>query len=112
MLTGCPPYYDHDKEILMYNIINNSLEIPSNLSKNANDLLTKLLEKDPSKRIGFFEDSEEIKAHPWFESVNWNDVQLKRVTSYYPYLLKSKDELLHGISSSKYLHFIIRVFKT
>jgi len=33
LLTGWPPYYDHDKEILMYNIINNPLKIPNNISK-------------------------------------------------------------------------------
>jgi hypothetical protein len=30
-----------------------------------------LLVKDPAKRLGAATGAEEIKAHPWFENVNW-----------------------------------------
>lgn len=33
--------------------------------------------KNPKKRLGFLEDGKEIKKHPWFNEVNWEDVLRK-----------------------------------
>lgn len=42
------------------------------LSDTSADLLTKLLEKDPTKRLGNTEAGlQEIRNHQWFESINW-----------------------------------------
>lgn len=53
MLEGIPPYYDHDKETLFSNILNNDIETPEEISDEARDLIQRLLCKDPSKRLGF-----------------------------------------------------------
>ena len=73
MLEGIPPYYDNDKETLFSNILNNPIEIPEDTSKECNDLITRLLCKDPTQRIGF-KGSKEIKNHPWFRGINWKHV--------------------------------------
>jgi serine/threonine protein kinase len=44
------------------------------MSNNAKDLIKKLLCRDPRKRLGANKDSEEIKEHPFFEDINWQDV--------------------------------------
>lgn len=44
------------------------------MSTNAKDLIKKLLCRDPRKRLGANKDSEEIKEHPFFEDINWEDV--------------------------------------
>lgn len=38
-LEGIPPYYDHDKETLFSNILNNEIEVPEDVSENAKDLI-------------------------------------------------------------------------
>lgn len=43
------------------------------ISPDLKDLILKCLQKDPSKRIGF-KNTDDIKEHPWFSDVNWNDV--------------------------------------
>ncbi len=35
------------------------------------DLISQLLERDPAKRLGAHAGAEEIKAHPFYESINW-----------------------------------------
>ena len=35
------------------------------------DLLTKLLKRDPSQRLGTQGGAEEVKSHPFFKSVDW-----------------------------------------
>jgi serine/threonine protein kinase len=86
MLTGIPPYYDNDREVLFFNIVNQDLELPKNISKEAKDLLKKLLHKSPSKRLGAMRGASEIKAHPWFKGVNWQDVYDRKVEPPIPYL--------------------------
>lgn len=55
MLTGLPPYYADDKEELFQNILSNEFAIDHKkyeLSPMCVDLLKKLLERDPLKRLG------------------------------------------------------------
>ena len=52
MLVGLPPYYSTDRHILYRNILKSSLNLPQTLSPRACDLLMRLLDKDPNKRLG------------------------------------------------------------
>jgi serum/glucocorticoid-regulated kinase 2 len=67
----------------MYNkILHGSLVLSDKLmSPEAQDIITKLLERDPKKRLGSgLKEADEVKAHPWFAGVNWDDVYYKRIT--------------------------------
>jgi hypothetical protein len=35
------------------------------------------MHKDPHKRLGAIKGAEEIKSHPWFNGIDWNDVYNK-----------------------------------
>lgn len=52
--------------------------MPKNLSTNAKDLIKRLLERDPNKRLGKVNDAEEIKEHPFFTGVNWGSVYARK----------------------------------
>ena len=47
MLFGMPPFYDDDQEKMFFNIENENITIPNTVSKEAQDLLQKLLQKNP-----------------------------------------------------------------
>lgn len=49
----------------------------------AKDLIRKLLEKDPTKRIGFLSINE-IKIHPFFKGINFQTIRDQQV----PYVSK------------------------
>jgi len=49
------------------------------MSVEAKDIIVKLLIKDPTKRLGTKGETEEIKMHPWFASINWNDLVNKKL---------------------------------
>jgi serine/threonine protein kinase len=76
-VVGSPPYYDKNKEKLFQNIQTASLFLPNSLSKEIKSLLSKLLVRNPCKRLGADKDAEEVKAHPFFNGINW-DAMLKR----------------------------------
>jgi serine/threonine protein kinase len=60
--------------------------IPDDLSRDAADFISKLLVKDPEKRLGAGEDGvEELKRHPFFKGMDWCDLaQRKYSPSYVP----------------------------
>ena len=68
LLTGLPPFNGDSDEEIMRKIMNGSFDLKKYpwpiISSQAKDLLKKLLEFDPNKRIT----AEEALAHPWFES--------------------------------------------
>ena len=54
--------------------------MPNKLSTNAKDLIKQLLNKDPMTRLGAGKlDSEEIKSHKFFGSIDWDDVYNRKL---------------------------------
>ncbi|CAI2380428.1 unnamed protein product [Moneuplotes crassus] len=84
MLEGIPPFYDHDKDTLFKNILENPVELGEELSKEAQDLILRLLQKDPEKRLGNTNGASDIKEHPWFSCLNWKDVAKRRTYPLFP----------------------------
>lgn len=81
MLCGRPPFCHEDVE-KMYELIKyTDLKFPSKikLTPEANDLITKLLIKDPNERLGAHGGFNEIKAHPFFSSINFDLIYNKKM---------------------------------
>lgn len=78
MLVGIPPFYDDDKEQLYYNVQNEPVTLPDDISEEAKDLIIKLLEKNPKKRLGY-NGAWEVKSHIFFKDINWNGVYEKKL---------------------------------
>ena len=66
MLCGHLPFYEEDNQLMYNKIIEGQYTIPQYLSEEAKDIIKKILEIDPKKRLNF----EEIKEHPWFNIIN------------------------------------------
>jgi hypothetical protein len=61
------------------NIINGALKIPKSLNFYASDLIQKLLKRNPLERIGAGpEGASEIKSHPFFDPINWDEIYSKK----------------------------------
>lgn len=74
ILTSIHPFHSEDNRQFQYNIINKQIDYDdpvlwNNVSEPAKDLIQKLLQKDPSKRLS----SQEILTHPWFDLINLQD---------------------------------------
>ncbi|GMM40157.1 serine/threonine protein kinase [Hanseniaspora uvarum] len=76
MLTGLPPYYDNDVPKMYKKILQDPLRFPDGFDEDAKDLLIKLLNRDPAKRLGA-NGSSEIKKHPFFSQLSWKRLVLK-----------------------------------
>ncbi|KAF0685748.1 Aste57867_22356 [Aphanomyces stellatus] len=81
MLTGLPPFYDQNMQRMYDKIINAPLRFPSFMSAEAKSLLTGLLQRKVSDRLGSGPtDGEEIKSHPFFAGLDWDQVSRKEIT--------------------------------
>lgn len=79
MLTGLPPFYDDDVNTMYGKILRNPLRFPDALEgTDAQDLLVKLLQKDPALRLS---DATQIKLHRFFLNIDWGKLLAK---SYLP----------------------------
>lgn len=75
MLTGLPPFYDDDVPTMYKKILQNELKFPTWLENtDAQDLLIKLIQKDPSKRL---DDAQTIKNHSFFKDIDWKKLLSK-----------------------------------
>ena len=75
MLTGELPHPTKINKKIPYFIVNYKLPIDeSKFSPEAYSFLTKMLERDPKKRLGV-KGIYEILDHPFFESINWKKKQ-------------------------------------
>ncbi|GAW20980.1 hypothetical protein ANO14919_104930 [Xylariales sp. No.14919] len=72
MLTGLPPFYDENTNEMYRKILAEPLHFPGSdvVPPAAKDLLTKLLNRDPTQRLGA-NSSVEIKSHPFFHAIDW-----------------------------------------
>jgi len=81
MVVGRLPFYNRDHDILFELILMEEVRFPKTLSSEAKDLLGGLLIKDPLRRLGGGpEDASAVKAHSFFHSINWADLEKKRIT--------------------------------
>jgi PAS domain S-box-containing protein len=73
MVFGTTPFRASRREQTFHNILNQQLVFPTTptTTPELKDLLTKLLQRDPSQRLGTQGGAEEVKSHPFFKSVDW-----------------------------------------
>ncbi|KAI9811303.1 MAG: serine/threonine protein kinase psk1 [Thelocarpon impressellum] len=82
LLTGAPPFPGNNHARIKEKIVHGKLQLPYYLSPDAKDLLTRLLRKEPSKRLGWNvrSDVEIIKKHRFFRKIDWRALE-RRETS-------------------------------
>ncbi|KAE9090053.1 hypothetical protein PF010_g18744 [Phytophthora fragariae] len=76
MLTGWPPFFDRNIEQMCTKIMKSPLKFPAHfgLSSEVKSLISALLERDPTYRIGSRPGAgvEDIKNHVFFASIDWS----------------------------------------
>lgn len=91
MLAGYPPFYDENPFGIYQKILTGRLEFPRHFDPNARDLVKKLLTPDRSKRYGCLKNgAEDIKRHPWFRGIDWDEVYNRGLTP--PIIPQFKDD--------------------
>ena len=79
LISGAPPFFSQDENLMYKNISENKLMFPEFFSEELKDLLKKMLHKDPKKRIGIENDKSDLKNHEFFRDINWDDIMKKKI---------------------------------
>ncbi|KAI8103635.1 hypothetical protein M9435_004970 [Picochlorum sp. BPE23] len=82
MVAGKPPFCDEDRVTMFKSITNISYRMPSHFSWELQNLISSLLVKTPSKRLGYF-GAAAIKSHPWFSGFDWDALSNRDLTPPY-----------------------------
>ncbi|VVC29205.1 Protein kinase-like domain,AGC-kinase, C-terminal, partial [Cinara cedri] len=65
---------------LFDSIISDEIDYPQFLSSKSEDIMKKLLCKDPENRLGSSQrDADEIKAESFFDQIVWSDLLEKKI---------------------------------
>ncbi|KAJ9610220.1 hypothetical protein H2200_004997 [Cladophialophora chaetospira] len=80
LMTGKPPFGGGNWSKIQQNILFQKLSLPYFLSPDAKDLLTRLLRKEPKKRLGVSpNDINIIKKHRFFRKIDWKKLEAKEL---------------------------------
>lgn len=81
LLTGSPPFVGNNNAKIQEKILKSKLTLPYFLSADAKDLLTRLLRKEPKKRLGsnMPKDLQTIKNHRFFRKINWKKLEAREL---------------------------------
>ena len=81
LIFGVKPYNGKNREEIKEKVKNKefvlnkrSKNIKEKLSKESIDFISKLMQSDPNKRLGYLGGINDIKKHPWLININWKEL--------------------------------------
>ncbi|XP_013115058.2 chromosomal serine/threonine-protein kinase JIL-1 [Stomoxys calcitrans] len=97
LLTGASPFTVVEQQNSQSDISRRIQKVdpvlPPTLGENVKDFILKMLHKDPKKRLGGnSRNAAEIKNHPFFKGINWNELKSKRRKAPFKPALASEDD--------------------
>ncbi|EIE91533.1 hypothetical protein RO3G_16244 [Rhizopus delemar RA 99-880] len=103
MLAGRTPFWAETHMDMYRRVIEDPLDFPPSWDYDTCSLLSGLLEKEANERLGWGEDGiDDIKAHSYFDTVDWNLVIERRLIP--PYVPSSKDRINPGNDRVHHVH--------
>ncbi|GAB7362049.1 hypothetical protein MBLNU230_g2083t1 [Neophaeotheca triangularis] len=81
LLCGKPPFGGNNHAKIQQNIVKQKLQLPYFLGPDAKDLLTRLLRKEPGKRLGGnrHKDMKILKSHRFFRKIDWRKLERREL---------------------------------
>lgn len=99
MMTGLPPFYDENVNVMYQRILSDPLIFPADIPSEAKSVMIGLLQRDPTKRLGNH-GGEEIKKHPFFaRHIDWG-----RFVGFALAFFSNVSDVLSGSSPRRFSH--------
>lgn len=97
MISGLPPFRAGSEYLIFQKILERELIFPDGFHKTAKDLVQRLIQIDPNKRLGAKDQNdlyESIRQHEFFDGIDWDNLQTQTPPPIHPYLpgLDGSDE--------------------
>ena len=75
MITGLPPFYDENIQVMYKKILTDPLVFPGYMNAPAINLLQGIIERDPQKRFT----EQQIKNHEFFSDIDFEKLYKKQI---------------------------------
>jgi len=75
MAFGRTPFKGKNRKETFRNVLHREVEFPGDTQRRMpelTDLISRLLERDPTRRLGYAGGADEIRAHPFFAGMAWD----------------------------------------
>ncbi|KAK6737491.1 hypothetical protein RB195_019910 [Necator americanus] len=105
-LVGCVPFFGDSPEDLFSKVISEEVEYPDGdeaLPPEAEDLIRRLLEKNPVERLGALVGATQLMVHPFFASLDFNTL-LRQKAEFVPQLEHDEDTSYFDTRTDRYNH--------
>jgi len=93
MLTGLPPYYSQNVNIMYQKILTADLRFPNFMSPESQDILEGFLRRDPEKRLGTSPDPSILRNHAFFKGLDWEKLLKREVVPPFKPKVKSDNDI-------------------
>ena len=93
-------FEESNKSLMMFQ---KTPKMPDTMSSELKDLILKLIAKEPERRLGH-KGAEEVKSHPFFKGIHWEDVLKKRLRPPFVPTLTSQQDV-------RYFRDVLRFLK-
>lgn len=81
MCCGWSPFYAEDTQQMYKNICFGRIRFPRGvINEDGKQFVKGLLNRNPKHRLGAQRDAEELKEHPFFETIDWRALAAKQIT--------------------------------
>ncbi|KAI9726984.1 MAG: serine/threonine protein kinase, AGC [Chrysothrix sp. TS-e1954] len=92
-IVGQPPFWDQNPMKIYEQIVQGKIQFPTAMSVDAKDIISKLLEVNPSKRLGNQRaGAADVKKHSWFKDIEWDKLYRREMRGPIIPHLKSHDD--------------------
>lgn len=79
LTVGIPPFYDANPNDMYNKIQRGILRFPPFLSDNCKSIIVALLNRTPEKRLGSYNDVDDIKTHPFYQGFDFEKLMRKEI---------------------------------
>ena len=87
LLAGYTPFDHNDPNVICNKVIEGKYSFPNHFSKYACDLIKRLLNPKPPRRLGVIKGGAKmVKKHKWFKNIDWEALKEKTLPA--PFLPK------------------------
>ena len=80
LLTGHLPFYNDERKMMYRLIVTEKIKYPRHVSAESREIISRLMTKNPDRRLGSVSDAEEVMEQAFFATINWADLKKKRIT--------------------------------
>eukprot|EP00920_Eleutheroschizon_duboscqi_P012278 GHVT01029365.1.p1 GENE.GHVT01029365.1~~GHVT01029365.1.p1 ORF type:complete len:246 (+),score=38.71 GHVT01029365.1:1110-1847(+) len=100
MVVGYPPFFADDPMGIYQKILGGYIVFPKMFDRNCKVLVRRLLTADLAKRYGNLKNGvDDIRFHPWFQTLDWNHLLQKKIQPPFRPACKSPED------SSNFEHY-------